>query len=790
MRPTLLLLVLAVHTATAQQPVHSRVKILFDASGHGIRDLGALGIAVDHGAFGPDHFIAELSAMEMDRLRAHGFRYEVLVEDVARAYRARNAAGPPADLRAQGWLCDGARTFPTPAHFHLGAMGGYFTWQELLDELDLMAATYPGLITARSSIGTSIEGRSIDFVRVSNDPNTDQDKPEVLYNAVHHAREPGGISQMVFFLWYLLEHYGTDAEVTHLLDTRELYFVPCVNPDGYVYNETTDPGGGGMWRKNRRDNGDGSFGVDLNRNYGWDWGLDDDGSSPDPFSDVYRGSAPFSEPETQAMRDFCNAHQFRAALNYHTYHNLLIHPWDAVPDLLTVDSALFEEHARLLTRNNGYAHGTTNQVLFYLTNGGSDDWMYGEQVTKGKIMSMTPEVGALDDGFWPPDWRIEDLCEENMDQNLLQAHLAGAYARVIDRSEPVFASTAVAVPFSLQRLGLDTGTYTVSVEPLLNVLSAGPSITFTGMDTLEVRTDTIAVQLMPGLADGDPIRFVLAVDNAGYVVRDTIDRVFGAPAIPLADAGNDLSDWSTVDWGTTTSAYYSPPSSLTDSPSGDYVPFMVNDLTLDDAVDLSQATSATLTFMARWNIIRYLDQLQVRASADNFASSVPLCGLYTHPGSEYQSFHEPVYDGQQYEWVKEEMDLGDFLGSSVKFQFVLSPFSGGTKDGYYVDDVEVTTTTTTGAGVIALDDHDPLLNVYPNPASRSAVVTYHLPFLPVGARLRITDALGGVVREMPLSSPRGRATIDTGTLAQGIYFCAVVAGEPLTGVRRLMVIRP
>src|SRR5690606_38361948 len=127
-----------------------------------------------------------------------------------------------------------------------------------------------------------------------NDPDTDQGKPEVFYNSLHHAREPASLSQVVYYMWHLLETYGTDPETTYLLDNTEMYFVPCVNPDGYVHNETTDPNGGGMWRKNRRDNGDGTFGIDLNRNYGHFWGLDDTGSSPNPESDVYRGPSAFS----------------------------------------------------------------------------------------------------------------------------------------------------------------------------------------------------------------------------------------------------------------------------------------------------------------------------------------------------------------------------------------------------------------------------------------------------------------------------------------------------------------
>ena len=128
-------------------------------------------------------------------------------------------------------------------------------------------------------------------------------------------------------MWYLLENYETDEEIQRIVDHTELYFVPVINPDGYAYNESTNPNGGGMWRKNRRNNGNGSYGVDLNRNYGYFWGLNDEGSSPYPRKNTYRGPEAFSEPAIQNMRDFCNEHEFRIALNYHSYSNLLFSPW-------------------------------------------------------------------------------------------------------------------------------------------------------------------------------------------------------------------------------------------------------------------------------------------------------------------------------------------------------------------------------------------------------------------------------------------------------------------------------
>ena len=134
-----------------------------------------------------------------------------------------------------------------------GSMGGYLTYDELLATLDEMVNLYPNLITARAPIGNILthENRPIYWLRLSDNPNVEEAEPEVLYTALHHAREPNSLSQMVFYLWYLLENYDSDPEVKYLVDNTAMYFIPCINPDGYIYNETNDPNGGGLWRKNK-----------------------------------------------------------------------------------------------------------------------------------------------------------------------------------------------------------------------------------------------------------------------------------------------------------------------------------------------------------------------------------------------------------------------------------------------------------------------------------------------------------------------------------------------------------
>jgi hypothetical protein len=222
---------------------------------------------------------------------------------------------------------------------------------------------------------------------------------------------------VIYFMYYLLENYGKDPQVDYIVNNRELHFIPVLNPDGYVYNQTTRPGGGGMWRKNRRLNDDNSYGVDLNRNYGYEWAYSDIGSSPNPSSNEYRGTAPFSEPETQAIKNFCENHQIQLCFNYHTYGNVLIYPW-GFNDQQTPDSVLYRALAQSLTEVNNYRYGTGSETIGYMVNGDSDDWMYGEQTTKNKIIAMTPEVGYA---FWPNPADIYELAEENLEANIFLA---------------------------------------------------------------------------------------------------------------------------------------------------------------------------------------------------------------------------------------------------------------------------------------------------------------------------------------------------------------------------------
>ncbi|MBT5078826.1 MAG: zinc carboxypeptidase, partial [Candidatus Marinimicrobia bacterium] len=225
-------------------------------------------------------------------------------------------------------------------NFDYGSMGGYYTHDEVVEHLVELSEDYPNVVSELQFLGESYEGRPIYAVKLSDNPNIDEDEPEVLYTGLHHAREPMSYMNLFYYMYWLVENYGSDTEATALLNNREMWFIPMVNPDGLVYNEGINSNGGGMQRKNHREtcsSNDDQYdwdGIDLNRNYSYQWAFDNDGSSPDPCSQTYRGTTPFSEPETQIVKNFVESHDFPIVLNYHSYGNLLIHPLGYIAGLL------------------------------------------------------------------------------------------------------------------------------------------------------------------------------------------------------------------------------------------------------------------------------------------------------------------------------------------------------------------------------------------------------------------------------------------------------------------------
>jgi hypothetical protein len=340
------------------------------------------------------------TTVELEKIEQLGLRYEVLIEDVNAYMR---------NLALQGYY----------DHFH--------NYERMLAELQAVEAAHPDIVRLHD-IGDGwdkihgVADRDIWAVKISDNVEVEEpEEPEVLYIACHHAREIITPEIVLFFINYLVDNYGTDPEVTYLVNNRQMWLVPIMNPDGHAIVFT-----GTDWRKNVRDNNDnGQFdlnadGVDLNRNWGYMWGYDNYGSSPNPSSWTYRGPEPFSEPETQAVRDLALVHNFGISLSYHSYGNWWLYPWGYAPEN-PPDIETFVALADSCVAYNGYDPGNAASGTIYITNGDSDDWLYGER----GIFAFTPEVGTS--GFYPDTSEVMSLILENLGPNLYVAKAVGLY---------------------------------------------------------------------------------------------------------------------------------------------------------------------------------------------------------------------------------------------------------------------------------------------------------------------------------------------------------------------------
>ncbi|MHC4975152.1 MAG: M14 family metallopeptidase, partial [Planctomycetota bacterium] len=272
------------------------------------------------------------------------------------------------------------------------AVGFFDAYQDLASisaQVDAWVVQHPAL-AAREHVGYSIEGREIFAIRIG---SAAPSKTASMFLGAQHARE--WISPMVnlYIADRLLSEVGTDPAIANLLSSVDVYIIPVVNPDGYVYSWGPER----YWRKNRRDNGDGNWGVDPNRNWGGAW-WGGPGSSSWTGSYDYHGTAPFSEPETQAVRDFVIAHpEMRAMLDIHNYGQLILSPWGhqtgdtPEPDRYVFDNQNAElESIVESVHSSNYFSGAAGPEQ-YVASGDAPDWHYGVQ----DLLAWTIELRPL-----------------------------------------------------------------------------------------------------------------------------------------------------------------------------------------------------------------------------------------------------------------------------------------------------------------------------------------------------------------------------------------------------------
>lgn len=627
---------------------------------------------------------------------------------------------------------------------------GYRDYQDMLDDISMFEALYPDLVQIEV-IGAgwgkdyaqqglpNYQGfqHDIHAIKVSANVSEDLDKPAFYFIGTHHAREPISMEVCVAILEHLTEGYGIDPDITHILDSSQVWIVPLLNPDGHkLVIDQTDI----WWRKNIRDNnnngnidtaswGNGYDGVDLNRNYSHGWG--NISASDDPLSVTYHGLNPFSEPETSALKTLLESKRFLAGVSYHTYGEWVLYPYGYghnlyAPDVTELSQLAINMAASIPKVGNG-TYTPSPSFGLYPVSGSFDDWSYG---TRGTF-SYTIEMA---DQFIPPASQVPVIIQNHLtaakillqrkDSKTLRGHVSDAetgaalsatiFVEGIDGHYLPRAPYVSDEIFGAYWRFLPVGTYTVRIsaegylaqshvveinsidQTILDVaLEAAPTInqSIRTVDDIGSPLANATIRIAghaPYFSDDEGYIMVMNIPAGDYSIHISLpgytsihsnvsllgnELIFSLTANPLLMDGFELGmgNWTSSGSWGISNAH---------SYSG------LNSLSDSPSGNYSNETSSFCRSTNIFNLGGYQKvNLQFMAKID-FMNDGDHCVVgYTPAGSSnWQTID--VLQGT-HDWTQYDYDLSFLAGQNIHIYFRVITGSSGTADGIYIDDLRL-----------------------------------------------------------------------------------------------------
>lgn len=748
---TLFLIILSTNAHTQER--RSQVKLY--VSTNEISNSNMLGLLqIDH--FSTDEngaIIVEVRESDLERLDAIRYKYEILIPDVVkhldslnRLYYASLKKKKNSNFLGKVAIEQSGKTIDniiaTPAAFEVKqTFGGYYSFSEMETAMNTLVQAYPEIVQ-KSSIGKTSENRDIWVIKISDGVTFDEiNEPEVLFIGLQHAREAITGASMIFFMQYLCEQYKINPQIKDLVDNREIYIIPCFNPDGWEYNRTYMGGKpGGDWRKNRSRNIAGydrkgnptgyTYGVDLNRNWGVDWG-NCPGSLSDQYNscgttvtsaDTYIGPSAFSELETKALSNFTKSHHIVVGFDQHAYGPYYSLPFGrkGLHIMPQKGKDFYTAIPALMGKYNGMRAADSYDALGYEVAGGFKDWMLmgdiGSTIGTGKkdtVWAMTGE-GSAGGGtpafgnianFWAPAAQITNLCKGMTFQNLQLAYAAGTYVDIQDASDISVTAKSGSFKFRVKRLGLGNEQVKVTLVPLENILT-GESVILPKLSYYENYDGIINYNLPVDIRNGQPIKFSWKVEMGGYTYSETVTKVYNPTELIYDDMEGDIkANWMfSGNWAFSELDKYSGLKSLTESPGGNYLNNSNLIVAHKSVINLSDANAAYLTFWVKHRAENFRDKMQVEISSNSTdginGTWKAVTGRTTiqEPGTLDGSTlnGQPSLTGILDYWTQEVFDLSSFKGNAeVRFRFNFTSNAGGSKfkyevdDGFYIDNLKI-----------------------------------------------------------------------------------------------------
>ena len=723
--------------------------------------------------FTPEHLIpidkgewaGMLEARDLTLLDQMTIPYSIEIADVE-AHYARM-------LKNQQPLLD-SRSFCGLTHFQAGTMGAYHTYAETISQLDSMRSLFPDLISAKFPIGSSHEGRTIYGVKISDHPEIDESSTEavVYLDALTHAREPLSLEVSLYYMWWLLENYGQVDIATYLVDNREIYVVPVVNPDGYVYNQQIQPNGGGMWRKNRRQNSNGCYGIDLNRNFSLGWGAII-GSTSDPCSNTYRGTKAFSEPETQAVRNLLDSISPKIAFSIHSFGNKLLNPLGYVDSVVNYE--VYAELASEFIPPKYFGYGTVKEMLNYNSAGTTRDYFHDQN-----IIGWTVEIGSE---FWEPAINICHRVREFLRPLVYMSRVAGDFVKIQGYHQgEALPGDSVSLFFRIKNKGLSR--QAEAVRLILNPLTSGLNVMRPNQIISDVPVRRFVnnsqqlfwAEISPQAQIGEelPLEVILTQDGIESD-RDTVMVIAGVKSTRFADDFENGKGWwytqgNQISWDTTFIDQWSGKTCMTDSRYGNYRFNSATYLYLQKEVDLQNSFHPILTFASKWSLEPGYDWAMLEIQTTDQNTWTALQGKYTSNNAG-----KAAWTGHQ-GWVRESIDLSAYQGKTVRFRFVLNANELVHSDGFYLDDFEIIDYRPNYAtGIESANFLGSYLSVSPNPAKDKLKITAAFPQTSV-YHFVLRDASGKEILSSEgyhLGAGVNEISLDVKGIPSGIYLIHV-----------------
>lgn len=630
-------------------------------------------------------------------------------------------------------------------------IAGYTNYNDFLTMISSLQAQYPGMLRVQS-IGDSWgkiyteEGYSyynnyqheVIAIMLSDNADTDEDEPAFYFMGAHHAREPISTEVCLSILNHLLQAYATDTRISDMVDSSEIWFIPIVNPDGHkIVLGQTDI----WWRKNIRDNnnshtfnhdeyGYGLDGVDLNRNYGFEWGYTS--ATDDLNAPTYHGANPFSEPETIAVRDFLETRHFLAGISYHSYGEMVLYPYGYVSSLYAPDSvelsALAIYMAQSIPGQDSAFYNPMPSFALYPAAGSTDDWAYGHH----GIFAYTIELAIQ---FIPPASQVPLITQNNLEaakrllerknRACLSGHVYdaisgepisatiyvegiddgmldraayksnvnfGSYYRFLPEGEYTvhyYAEAYVAEQRNVTIFGDQVSLHDIAMQPSVvfpleiyvyddgGLPISGATVSFPETNIADAVTDEMGMLVYPEWQGGSyRIRITKDTYESLEIYRHflTPHIIFTLMSVPLLwdDFENGVSAWErTGNWNISTAQSVSGTKSLSDSPSGNYAGNASSYAKYTNPINLEGILFANLQFQIRHNVVLDGDYLALQISLDQV---------------NWQTID--YFTGVS-DWSLKSYPLNAYIGQNLWLRFWFPTNNSGSADGVYIDDFKV-----------------------------------------------------------------------------------------------------